>query len=99
MTTSGDYLKFVELDGKRYSHIINPKSGMPVSGLTSVTVLGPEAEKANGFSTSIMVLGVVEGLKLLEKFPDYACLMITETGEVITSKNYKKVLKRLNVDK
>lgn len=99
MTTSGDYLKFVEIDGKRYSHIINPKSGMPVSGLTSVTVLGPEAETANGFSTSIMVLGVVEGLQLLEKFPDYACLMITETGDVITSKNYKKVLKRLNVDK
>lgn len=96
MCTSGDYQKFAFVDGKRYSHIMNPKTGIPASGLTSVTVLGPEAEAANGFSTSIMVLGTEAGLKLLENYPDYACLIITEEGDIITSKNYKKVLKKLN---
>lgn len=98
MCTSGDYQKFALIDGVRYSHIMNPKTGIPASGLTSVTVLGPEAETANGFSTSIMVLGVEAGLKLLESYSDYACLIITEEGDIITSKNYKKVLKNLNQD-
>lgn len=98
MCTSGDYQKFALIDGVRYSHIINPKTGIPASGLTSVTVLGPEAETANGFSTSIMVLGAEAGLQLLESRPDYGCLIITEEGDIITSKNYKKVLKQLNTD-
>lgn len=89
ITTSGSYEKFVVFDGKRYSHIINPATGYPVTGLCSVTVLGPNAETANGLSTSIMVLGKKEGLLLLEKFPDYSCLMITDQGKVIKSKKFK----------
>lgn len=98
MCTSGDYQKFALIDGVRYSHIINPKTGIPATGLTSVTVLGPEAETGNAFSTSIMVLGAEAGLQLLQNYPDYACLIITEEGNIITSKNYKKVLKNLNTD-
>lgn len=90
VTTSGSYEKFVVFNGKRYSHIINPATGMPVTGLCSVTVFGPNAETANGLSTSLMVLGKTQGLLLLEKFPDYSCLMITDTGKVVKSKNYKK---------
>lgn len=90
VTTSGNYEKFVEFDGKRYAHIINPKTGMPSTGICSASVFGPSAEIANGFSTSIMVLGVDEGLKLLAKFPDYSCVLITDKGEVIKSKNFKK---------
>ncbi|WP_414655591.1 FAD:protein FMN transferase [Flavobacterium sp.] len=89
VTTSGSYEKFVVFDGKRYSHIINPATGYPATGLCSVTVLGPNAETANGLSTSLMVLGKTEGLKLLEKFPDYSCLMITDEGKVVKSKNFK----------
>ncbi|WP_235830315.1 FAD:protein FMN transferase [Paenimyroides tangerinum] len=98
MCTSGDYQKFALIDGIRYSHIINLKTGIPATGLTSVTVLGPEAETANAFSTSIMVLGAEAGLQLLNNYPDYACLIITEDNDIITSKNYKKVLKNLNTD-
>ncbi|WP_225986530.1 FAD:protein FMN transferase [Rufibacter sp. LB8] len=87
VVTSGSYEKFVEFNGKRYSHIINPATGYPVTGLTSVTVFGPSAEIANGFSTSIMVLGQKKGLKLLKKYPNYRCLLITDKGEVITSPN------------
>lgn len=89
VTTSGSYEKFVVLDGKRYSHIINPATGYPVTGLCSVTVFGPNAETANGLSTSLMILGKKEGLLLLDKYPDYSCLMITDNGKVIKSKNFR----------
>jgi thiamine biosynthesis lipoprotein len=89
ITTSGSYEKFVVFEGKRYSHIINPATGYPATGLCSVTVLGPNAETANGLSTSLMVLGKTKGLLLLEKFPDYSCLMITDDGKVLKSKNFR----------
>ncbi|WP_221405329.1 FAD:protein FMN transferase [Flexibacter flexilis] len=90
ITTSGSYQKFAIIDGKRYSHIINPATGYPATGLCSVTVVGESAEIANGFSTSIMVLGKEEGLKLLSKYPAYRCLMITDTGKILKSKNWKR---------
>ncbi|QQQ28609.1 FAD:protein FMN transferase [Chryseobacterium indoltheticum] len=87
VTTSGSYEKYAEINGKRYSHIMNPKTGYPSTGLTSVTVVGPNATMANGFSTSIMVLGRKKGLKLIKKFPDYQYLLITDTGKIIKEIN------------
>jgi thiamine biosynthesis lipoprotein len=89
VTTSGSYEKFVIFDGKRYSHIINPATGYPAIGLCSVTVLGANAETANGLSTSLMVLGKKAGLLLLNKYPDYSCIMITDDGKVVKSKNFR----------
>jgi thiamine biosynthesis lipoprotein len=89
VTTSGSYEKFVVFNGKRYSHIINPATGYPATGLCSVSVFGPNAETANGLSTSLMVLGQKEGLLLLQKYPEYSCIMITDNGKVIKSKNFK----------
>jgi FAD:protein FMN transferase len=89
ITTSGSYEKFVLFDGIRYSHIINPSTGYPVTGLCSVTVLGPNAETCNGLSTSLMVLGKKAGLELLNKYSDYSCLIITDKGKVVKSKNFK----------
>ena len=88
VVTSGSYEKFVVFDGKRYSHIINPTTGYPATGLSSVTVFGPSAEKANGFSTSLIVLGKKAGLELIKRFPKYRCIMISDKGEVFTSKNF-----------
>ncbi|WP_407479796.1 FAD:protein FMN transferase [Elizabethkingia miricola] len=87
VTTSGSYEKYAEIHGKRYSHIMNPKTGYPSTGLTSVTITGPNATMANGFSTSVMVLGVKDGLKLLKLFPEYHYLLITDKGKII--KNIK----------
>jgi thiamine biosynthesis lipoprotein len=89
VTTSGSYEKFIVFDSKRYSHIINPATGYPATGLCSVTVFGPNAETANGLSTSLMVLGKTEGLLLLNKYPNYSCLMITDDGKVVKSKNFR----------
>jgi thiamine biosynthesis lipoprotein len=89
VTTSGSYEKFVVFNGKRYSHIINPATGYPATGLCSVSVFGPNAETANGLSTSLMVLGQKEGLILLKKYPEYSCLIITDNGKIVKSKNFK----------
>ena len=85
--TSGSYEKFVIFGGKRYSHIINPSTGYPASGLCSVTVFGPNAEFANGLSTSLMVMGKEAGLKLINRFPEFRCIMITDEGRILSSKN------------
>ena len=95
-TTSGDYEKFILIEGVRYSHIINPKTGFPSTGLTSVTVIGPNAEICNGFSTSLMVLGKDKGLHLINQQNNYAALLITNQGKIIKSKNYKKVKRAIN---
>ncbi|WP_333663568.1 FAD:protein FMN transferase [Chishuiella changwenlii] len=95
VTTSGDYEKFILIDDIRYSHIINPKTGMPSTGLTGVTVIGPNAETCNGFSTAIMVLGKEKGLALINQQKDYAALIITDNGSVIKSKKYRKIKKKL----
>jgi thiamine biosynthesis lipoprotein len=87
VVTSGSYEKFVEFNGKRYAHIINPKTGYPATGLCSVTVFGPDAEQANGFSTSLMVLGKEAGLKLINQYPQLSCIMITDKGEFYASGN------------
>lgn len=83
VATSGSYEKYTEIDDIRYSHILNPKTGYPATGLTSVTISGPSAEFANALSTSIMVLGAKEGKKLAKKYPKYQFLFITDQGKVV----------------
>ena len=90
VTTSGSYEKYVVLNGKRYSHIINPATGYPSTGLCSVSVFGPNAETANGFSTSIMVLGKEAGIRLINQYPEYRWIIITDKGKIIKSKNFNK---------
>lgn len=89
VTTSGSYEKYVVFNGKRYAHIINPATGYPVTGLCSVTVFGPLTETANAFSTSLMVLGKEAGLALINQYPEYSCVMITDDGNIIHSKKFR----------
>lgn len=89
VVTSGSYEKFVTFNGKRYAHIINPVTGYPATGLTSVTVFGPSAETANGYSTSMMVLGKDAALGFIKQFPEYRYIIITDRGEIISSPSLK----------
>ncbi len=95
VVTSGSYEKFVVFNGKRYAHIINPVTGYPATGLTSVTVFGPDAELANGFSTSMMVLGKDAGLKFINQYPKFSCIMFSDDGQVYHSDNVSdKIIKK-----
>jgi thiamine biosynthesis lipoprotein len=88
VVTSGSYEKYVVFNGQRYAHIINPATGYPATGLCSVTVFGASAETANGFSTSVMVMGKTAGLALINRFPELQCVLITDEGTVFTSDNF-----------
>ncbi len=88
VATSGSYEKYAEIADVRYAHIINPKTGYPSTGLTSVSIYGPSAEIANALSTSIMVLGKKKGKALLKAFPDYNYIFVTDTGRVSKSRKH-----------
>lgn len=78
VATSGDYERYVEVEGKMYSHIIDPCNGWPVSEMPmSVTVLAPDCTTADGLATAIFVLGPERGLKLLERLDDIEGVIVT----------------------
>ncbi|WP_299758317.1 FAD:protein FMN transferase [uncultured Pontibacter sp.] len=85
VVTSGNYEKYAEINGKRYSHIIDPRTGYPASGLKSVTIVCPNGELADALATAVSVLGKDEGLYLINQLKGVACLLITDADEVITS--------------
>jgi FAD:protein FMN transferase len=82
ISTSGDYERFFEEDGRRYHHIINPTTGEPTEGILSTTVIGPDATMTDGLSTTLFVLGVDAGLKLIETLPEYEAVIIDSSGEL-----------------
>jgi thiamine biosynthesis lipoprotein len=85
VVTSGDYERFFESGGKRYHHILDPRSGYPAGQLASVTVIAPSCEVADALSTAAFVLGPERGLKLLEEFPDTEGLLIAEEDGDLTA--------------
>lgn len=89
VVTSGDYEKFVEFNGIRYSHIINPNTGYPATGIISVSVFAPKAELADALATSVFVMGKEVGLDRINQLPQVECIIIDEKGKVFTSKNIK----------
>ncbi len=78
LATSGNYERYVEIMGQRYSHIINPKTGLPVTGTAGVTVLAEDATTADGLSTSLFVVGLNGCAKLLEKAPPAEVLIVPD---------------------
>lgn len=87
VATSGNYEKFIMIDGKKYSHTIDPKTGLPISGIKSVTVISPNAEFADAMATPIAVMGIKAGLYLIDQIPDLHCIIIDDNNTIYTSKN------------
>jgi thiamine biosynthesis lipoprotein len=85
ISTSGDYERFFDEDGVRYHHIIHPGSGTPASGVHSATVFGPDAVTTDALSTSVFVMGVDKGLKMIASLADYESIVIDAEGRVFFS--------------
>lgn len=77
MATSGDYRNFIEIDGKIFSHIIDPVTGYPVSnGVVSVSVISDTCTFADGLATALMVMGTEKGILLVNELKGTECLMV-----------------------
>lgn len=91
IATSGNYEKFVMINTKRYSHTIDPRTGFPVHGISSVSIISPNAELCDALTTPVMVMGVEAGLYLVNQLPDIGCVIIDDQNNLFTSKNIKLI--------
>lgn len=87
VATSGSYEKFAVIKGKKYSHTIDPKTGLPVSGIKSVTIISPNAEIADAMATPVTVMGIRVGLDLINQMRGIGCIIIDDNNKLYTSKN------------
>jgi thiamine biosynthesis lipoprotein len=85
-STSGDYERFVVKDGKRFHHILDPKTGYPAPKCRSVTVMAKDAVTAEGLTKGIFILGAEEGLKLIAKLPGVEAVVVDADNQVHVSK-------------
>lgn len=86
VATSGNYEKYVMINGKKYSHTIDPQTGLPISGIKSVTVISENAEFADAMATPIAVMGIKAGLYLVNQIPNLHCIIIDDNNKLFTSK-------------
>lgn len=89
VVTSGDYEKFVNFNGVRFAHIIDPRTGYPSTGMISATVFAPKAELADALATSVFVMGVETGLNRINQLPQIECIIIDTKGNIHYSDNIK----------
>jgi thiamine biosynthesis lipoprotein len=83
ISTSGDYERFFEENGRRYHHIINPQTGEPTTTTLSATVIGPDATITDGLSTTVFVLGAADGIALIERaYPGYETIVVDPEGRL-----------------
>lgn len=83
VTTSGDAFQHVELGGKRYSHIIDPTTGLGLTRQCSVTVVAPDCITADSLATALCVLGPERGLQFIKDFPKAEALFVWREGELV----------------
>ena len=94
VVTSGNYEKYVTFNGIRYTHIIDPRTGYPATGIISATVFAPKAEIADALATSIFVMGKDVGIDFINQLPKIECIIIDEKGEIFTSENIEIARKK-----
>ena len=87
IVTSGNYEKFVDIDGVRYCHILNPKTGWPVVNMKSVTIICQDAELADALSTTVFVLGRENGMDFINQLIGVEGIIIDENDEIYFSTN------------
>lgn len=89
VVTSGDYEKYFTSNGRRYAHIINPKTGYPTTGIASVTIICPDAELADALATSVFVMGLKSGMELINHLNNVEGIIIDDEGTLHQSLHLK----------
>jgi FAD:protein FMN transferase len=89
LATSGNYEKYILIDGKRYSHTINPRTGLPVTGIKSVTIICPNAEVADAMATPVMIMGTKAGMHMINQIEHIEAIIIDDDNKVYKSDHIK----------
>jgi thiamine biosynthesis lipoprotein len=89
VATSGNYEKFVMIGGKKYSHTINPRTGLPVTGIKSVTIITTNAEIADAMATPVTIMGINVGLDMINQMKNIEAIIIDDDNKLYTSKNIR----------
>ncbi|MEN8966556.1 MAG: FAD:protein FMN transferase [Polaribacter sp.] len=87
VVTSGNYEKYVKFKDILYTHIIDPRTGYPATGILSVTIFTKNAELADALATSIFVMGADTGINFINQLKGVECIIIDKNNKMITSKN------------
>jgi thiamine biosynthesis lipoprotein len=87
VATSGNYEKFVFINGKKYSHTINPHTGLPVTGIKSVTIISPNAEVCDALATPVTIMGIQSGIHLINQLNRVECIIIDDDNKLYSSAN------------
>ena len=87
VATSGNYEKFITINNKRYSHTIDPKTGYPISGIKSVTILAENAEIADALATPVTVMGIEVGMNFINQLKTIGCIIIDDNDKSYLSNN------------
>jgi thiamine biosynthesis lipoprotein len=87
VATSGNYEKYVVVNGKKYSHTIDPRTGLPVTGIKSVTIISPNAEIADAMATPVMIMGIKAGLDMINQIRDIEAIIIDDDDSIHRSTN------------
>jgi thiamine biosynthesis lipoprotein len=91
LATSGDYRNFFTIDGVRYGHVIDPRTGYPVrNGVVSATVVADNCTLADGLATGLMVMGPASGLALVDRLDGIECLIVTRRADGTLSDHFSK---------
>ena len=86
VATSGNYEKYVTFKGVKYSHIIDPRTGYPSTGILSVTIFAPSAELCDALATSVFITGTETGLNTINQIKGVECIIIDDKNKIHTSK-------------
>ena len=89
VATSGNYEKFIVIDGKKYSHTIDPRTGLPVTGIKSVTIITKNAEIADAMATPVTIMGVNAGLHMINQMKDIEVIIIDDFDKIHHSNNIR----------
>jgi thiamine biosynthesis lipoprotein ApbE len=88
MATSGNYRRFLTIAGRRYSHIVDPRTALPAGGVASATVVAPTAIDADALATAVSVLAPEEGLALIESLEDVECQLVLANGRILATRGW-----------
>ena len=89
VATSGNYEKYILVNGKKYSHTIDPRTGLPVTGIKSVTIIAPNAELADAMATPVMIMGITAGLHMINQINNMEAILIDDNDKIYSSNNIR----------